>query len=67
MPLMSGQPLHPCKDRGSLTRMGPASAEIQAPEGAAVVGMQGHGAGKVELVQRHGAVEYVLQGQGRSR
>lgn len=40
--------------------MGPTSAEIQAPERAAVAGVQGHGAREVELVQAHGAVEYVL-------
>lgn len=46
--------------------MGPTSAEIQALERAAVAGVQGHGAGEVELVQGHGAVEYVLQEGGRA-
>lgn len=40
--------------------MGPTSAEIQAPERAAVAGVQGQRAREVELVQAHGAVEYVL-------
>lgn len=44
--------------------MGPTSAEIQAPDRAAVAGVQGHGAGEVELVQGHGAVEDVLQEAG---
>lgn len=52
-------------DRGALTRVGPASAEVQARERAAGAGVQGRGAGEVELVQGHGAVEYVLWGQGR--
>ena len=47
--------------------MGPAATEIQASEGAAVAGVQGHRTRKVQLVQAHGAVEYVLQRQGRSR
>lgn len=47
-------------DGGALTRVGPASAEVQARERAAVAGVQGRGAGEVELVQGHGAVEYVL-------
>ena len=44
--------------------MGPTSAEIQAPDRAAVAGVQGHRAGKVQLVQGHGAVEYILQEAG---
>lgn len=53
-------------DHGTLTRMGPTSAQIQALERAAVAGVQGHRAGEVELVQGHGAVEYVLWRQGHS-
>lgn len=70
VPLMPGRPSRPHRSgrgRGSLTGMGPAPTEVQAPEGAAVVGVQGHGAGEVELVQRHGAVEDVLWGQSRGR
>lgn len=47
-------------DPSSLTRMGPTSAEVQTRERAAVVGVHGHWAGEVELVQGHGRVEYVL-------
>ena len=46
--------------------MGPASTEIQALERAAVAGVEGHRTREVQLVQAHGAVEYVLQRQGSS-
>lgn len=46
--------------------MGPTSTEIQAPEGAAVAGVEGHRTREVQLIQAHGTVEYVLQRQGRS-
>lgn len=49
---------------GALTGVGAASTEIQALEGTAVAGVQGRGAGKVELVQGHGAVEDVLREAG---
>lgn len=64
--LPSSQPPQPAQGRGptSLTGVGTAPAEIQAPQRTAVVGVQGCRPGEVELVQGHGTVEYVLQEGG---
>lgn len=40
--------------------MGPTPTEVQALYRASVVRVLGHWTGKVELVQGHGTVEYVL-------
>lgn len=50
----------------SLTRVGPTSTEVQALDRASVARVLGHWTGKVELVQRHGAMKYVLWRQGYS-
>lgn len=44
--------------------MSPTSTEVQALHRASVVRVLGHRTGKVELVQGHGTVEYVLWKQG---
>lgn len=44
--------------------MGPTSTEVQALHRASIVRVLGHRTGKVELVQGHGTVEYVLWRQG---
>lgn len=54
----------PGKGPWVLTRVGAASTEVQALERTAVAGVQGRGAGEVELVQGHGTVEDVLREAG---
>lgn len=44
--------------------MSPTPTEVQALHRASVVRVLGHWTGKVELVQGHGTVEYVLWRQG---